>query len=57
VKAVLKTFKRDPSEAEEAVRRARATGCNMAAFGQVILVATLSGELLVYENTGGPEWL
>ena len=28
-----------------------------AAFGQVILVAGTEGELKVYENTGGPQWL
>jgi len=28
-----------------------------AAFGQVILVAGTEGELKLYENTGGPQWL
>lgn len=40
----------------EAARRAYAEGRKMHAFGRVIVVATLTGELCLYENVGAPQW-
>lgn len=47
----------EPQQLGEAVQRARAAGCKLHAYGRVIVVASASGELLLYENIGAAEWL
>lgn len=56
VRAALKECGVAAAGVAEAARRAYAEGRKMHAFGRVIVVATLTGELCLYENVGAPQW-
>jgi hypothetical protein len=58
IKDLLKAFKVDPKAGfKDAAQSAHAEGCRLAAFGQVIVVASIDGVIQLYENTGAPRWL
>jgi hypothetical protein len=58
VQHVLKSFKIDiKTGTKEAVQSARQEGCKLAAFGQVIVVASIDGIIQLFENVGSPKWL
>ena len=46
-----------PEVVRSAAERAYATGGELHAFGRVIVVATVTGELHFFENTGAPQWV
>ena len=58
VQHVLKSFKVDvKTGTKEAVQTARSEGLKLAAFGQVIVVASIDGMIQLFENVGSPKWL
>lgn len=58
VQNVLKSFKVDiKTGTKDAVQSARAEGLKLAAFGQVIVVASIDGMIQLFENVGSPKWL
>lgn len=56
VKEALKRSGADQNLLPEAAQRAYTEGCKMRAWGRMIVVATLTGELHLYENAGAPQW-
>jgi hypothetical protein len=58
IQQVLKSFKVDiKTGTKEAVQTARSEGLKLAAFGQVIVVASIDGMIQLFENVGSPKWL
>jgi hypothetical protein len=56
IKDALHQCQADPMQLREAARHSYAEACKMHAYGRVLVVASLSGELLFYENVGAPQW-
>jgi hypothetical protein len=50
IKDVVRRHKLEAHEVSEASKRAHANGCKLNAYGRVIVVACISGDLLLYEN-------
>lgn len=58
IQHVLKSFKVDvKTGTKDAVQTARSEGLKLAAFGQVIVVASIDGMIQLFENVGSPKWL
>lgn len=58
IQHVLKSFKVDiKTGTKDAVQSARSEGLKLAAFGQVIVVASIDGIIQLFENVGSPKWL
>jgi hypothetical protein len=56
IKAALKDCAATKTTLRDAARRAYKEGRKMDAFGRVIVVAMLTGELCLFENLGAPQW-
>lgn len=57
LRAVLKDCAATNTTVRDAAKHAYSEGRKMDAFGRVIVVATLTGDLCLFENFGGPQWL
>jgi hypothetical protein len=57
IKDALKHCSLPVAHLPEAAQRAHAEACKMHAVGRMIVVATLTGELCLYENSGSPQWM
>lgn len=56
VKDLLKKCNMDAAAYMPAVEHACATACRMQAWGKVIVVASVTGDLLLFENFGSAAW-
>jgi hypothetical protein len=57
MKHALKQSHSKPEHLHEAAVHAHAEGCKHHAAGRMIVAATLTGELCLFENVGASQWM